>query len=135
MRAGDDQKIAIRLEPGRNRPFDLAWLVDIHVHVDHDHLLDVVVARERAHDDVLRLALARLIDLDRQMIAAGSAARQADVADRGEAALEMFEQRRFAGNSAEQQMLHAAADDGVEDRAIAVRDGVDLITSRSARGP
>jgi len=69
------------------------------------------------------------------MIAAGSAARQPDVADRGEAALQMFEQRRLARNAAEQKMLDAAADDGVEDRAVAVGDGVNLDHLAIGAGP
>ena len=81
---------------------------------------------ECAHDDVLRLALARLVDLDREVIAAGAAARETYVAHRGKAALQVFQQRRLARNAAEQEMLHSAADDGVKDRILAVRDRIDL---------
>ena len=51
-----------------------------------------------------------------------------------EAALQMRQQRRFARNRAEQQMFEPAADDGVEDRLLAMGDRVTSITSRSARG-
>jgi hypothetical protein len=59
------------------------------------------------------------------MIAAGSAARQANISNRGKAALQMFEQRGHARSSAEQEMLHLSTDNGIEDRIVAVRHGVD----------
>src|ERR1700676_4274509 len=62
--AGDDNEITVGLKAGRNGPFDFAFIVDIHAHVHTHPLLDVVVATECTHDDILRLALARLVDLD-----------------------------------------------------------------------
>src|SRR5690348_17443258 len=41
-------------------------------------------------------------------------------------ALQMLEQRRLARDFAEDEMLHAAADNGVEDRIAAVGDRIDL---------
>ena len=40
--------------------------------------------------------------------------------------MQMFQQRGLARSSAEQEMLHSATDDGMEDRLVAVRDGIDL---------
>src|SRR4029077_14644328 len=126
LRARDDDEVAIGLKAGRNRPFDFAFIVDIDIHVDHDDLLDVVMAAERAHDDILRLTLARLLDLDGEVIAARSAAGEAYVAHRGEAALQMVQKRCLAGNAAKQKMLCSAADDGMENWILAMRDRIDL---------
>src|SRR2546423_9546873 len=40
--------IAIGLEAGRNGPFHFLRIVNVHVRIDHDRALDVVMRRERA---------------------------------------------------------------------------------------
>jgi len=85
-------------------------------------MLHVVVAGESTEHDVLGLALLALVDLDIEVITAGPAQRQMHVADVGETSPQVREQRRLARNCPEQNMLQAAADDGVEDRVLAVGD-------------
>ena len=75
-RARNDQKIAIGLEARCYRPFDFLGIADIDVLVDDDNLLNVIVGAEGTHDDVFRLAVGRLVDLDGKMVAAGAAARE-----------------------------------------------------------
>src|SRR4029077_18008471 len=68
----------------------------------------------------------RLLDLPGEVIAARSAAGEAHVAHGSEAALEMVEKRRLARNAPKQKMLCSVADDGVENRILAMRDRIDL---------
>src|SRR5271156_643583 len=84
------------------------------------------MATESTHDDILRLALALLIDLDREMVAAGAAPGEPHVVDRGKASLQMFEKRRLARNTAEQEMLDTTPDNGMENRILAMGDRIDL---------
>ena len=121
-----DHEIAVGLEAGRHRPFDFRRIVDVDVLVDHDDVLDVVVAGERAHHDVLGLALLALGDLHMEVIAAHAAAREMHVAHVGKAAPQVREQRRLARDAAEQEVLEPAAHDGVEQRVAALRHGGDL---------
>src|SRR5271156_4217561 len=84
------------------------------------------MATESTHDDILRLALALLIDLDREMVAAGAATGEPHVVDRGKASLQMLEKRRLARNTAEQEMLDTAPDNGMKNRILAMGDRIDL---------
>ena len=124
---GNDDQVAVGLEAGRHRPFDLGRIVDVDVLVDDDDVLDVVMTGEGAHHDVLGLALLALVDLHIEVIAArprpGRGARRARS---GTMRCRCASKRRFARDRAEQQMLQAAADDGVEDRVLAMRDRIDL---------
>ena len=36
---GDDNEIAVGLKAGRHRPFDLGWIVNVHILVHDDHVL------------------------------------------------------------------------------------------------
>src|SRR5580692_6245186 len=116
LRARNDDEVAVGLETGRDRPFDFGFVIVFHGHIDHHDLLDVVVAAERAHDDVLRLALALLVDLDGKVVAAGAAAGQAHIADGGETPLQVLKKRRFARNTTKQEMLDTTPDNGVKNR-------------------
>ena len=100
--------------------------MDIHVLIHHHHLLDVVVAGEGAHHDVLCLALAALPHLHCQVVAHDAAAAEMHVQHVGEAALQVRQHRGFARDAAEQQVFQPAADDGVEDGRLARGDAVHL---------
>src|SRR5579872_3531774 len=73
LRTRNHDEVAVSLETGRNRPFDFVLIINVHVHVDHDNLLDVVMRAERSHDDVFRLTLAGLLSLDGKVITVGTA--------------------------------------------------------------
>jgi hypothetical protein len=47
----NDDHVLVGLEPGGDRPLHLGGIVDVDVFVDHDDVLDVVVARERTRHD------------------------------------------------------------------------------------
>src|SRR3984957_404037 len=126
LRARNDDEVTIGLETGRDGPFDFSFIIDIHVHIDDDDLLDVVMATKRAHDDVLRFALALLVDLDGEVVAAGATTGETHVSHRGKASLQMIEQRRLARNTSEQEVLDAAPDNSVKNRILAMGDGIDL---------
>src|SRR3984957_9390580 len=126
LRARNDDEVTIGLETGRDGPFDFSFIIDIHVHIDDDDLLDVVMATERAHDDVLRFALALLVELDGEMVAAGAAAGETHIADGGETPLQVIEKRRLARNTAKQEVLDAATDNGMKNRILAMGDRIDL---------
>ena len=68
----------------------------------------------------------RFLILHIEMEAHHAAGRQMHVEHVREVAPQVVEQRRFLRDRAEQLMLQAAADDGVEDRVLAVRDRGDL---------
>ena len=98
--------------------------VDVLVH--DDHVLHVVMAGEGAEHDVLGLALLALADLHIEVIAAHPALGEMHVAHVRERALQMRQQGGLARYRTQQQMLQTAADDGVEDGVLAVRDRIDL---------
>ena len=75
------------------------------------------------------------LHLDVEVIAAVAAARETDIADVREAAPQMREQRRFARDAAEQEVLEPAADDRVEDGPARCVTASTSITWRLARGP
>src|SRR5690606_25109224 len=122
----DKHQIAVGLETRRHCPLDFGGGVDVDIAVDHHHMLDVIVAPERAEDDVLRLALRALVDLHVQVVAAHAAARQVDVTHARETATQVREHGRLPRNAAQQQVLQASADDGMEHRRLAMGDGIDL---------
>ncbi len=126
LRTGDDDEVAVGLEARRDGPFDLQRVMHLHVVVDHDHLLEVVVRAERRADHVFGLALVRLADLDVEVVAADAADGEVHVQHVGKAALQMREQRGLARDRAQQQVLHLGRHDGVVDRVAPVRDGLDL---------
>src|SRR5690349_8871100 len=123
LRACYHDEVAISLEARRDRPFDFGRIVHIHIGIDDDDLLDVVMRAERAQDDVLRFAFALFVELHPQVIAAHAAHRQMHVLHGGMAALKMREQRGFARNRAEQQMLHFGGHDRMKDGIAPMRDG------------
>src|SRR6478672_2600206 len=53
QRVRDHDEILVGLEPRGDGPFHFGRVVDVDVLVDDDHLLDVIVRREGAQDDVL----------------------------------------------------------------------------------
>ena len=122
----NDDEVAVGLEARRHRPFDFRRIVNVDVHIDDDDLLDVVMAGEGAHHDVLGLAFLAFVDLHIEVVAADAAAREMDVADRREAAAQMRQQRRFARNAAKQQVFEPTTDDGVKHGVLAVRQRGDL---------
>ena len=71
--AGHHHQIPRRLESCGNGPLDFHRVVNVHIVIDDDDLLDVGVAGKRAHDDVLGLALPALGDLHVQVITAYTA--------------------------------------------------------------
>jgi NAD(P)-dependent dehydrogenase (short-subunit alcohol dehydrogenase family) len=56
------------------RPLDFMGIVDVNVLIDDHHLLQIVVAVESSHDDILWFAIALLVNLDDEMITAGTSA-------------------------------------------------------------
>src|ERR1019366_7095418 len=52
-----------------------------------------MVAYKGAHDDILRLSIALLVDLDHEMIAASASARQTNIEHAWKTALQMLQQR------------------------------------------
>jgi hypothetical protein len=65
--------------------------VDVDVLVHDDHVLDVVVPGKGAEHDVLGLAFLAFADLDVEVIAAHTAAREMHVAHVGKRSLQMGE--------------------------------------------
>ena len=61
------------MEASGDRPLDLLRIMNIHVRIDHDRVLDVVMRRERPKKHVLGFALLRLPKLDVEMIASDAA--------------------------------------------------------------
>ena len=121
-RVGNDQDIAVRLDPSRDRPFHVHRVKDIDVVVDDRHVLDVGDGQER-HDRVLAVA-GRLLDRGDDMPMAAAAG--SDVDRRGlHAGLEENPARgRFVDRRAHPDILPGHLERVVH-RVPAVHDGLD----------
>src|ERR1700733_344452 len=84
------------------------------------------MSSERAHDDILRLARLPFAEFDVKHVTAGAPHRKMDVAHRRKIPAQMVQQRRFTWNRAKDEMFVGAADDGMEDRVVAVRNPIDF---------
>src|SRR5438876_361854 len=116
---------AVRLEPSRDGPFDIAVVehVDDFVH-DHDPL-HRRVGPEGGHDRILPVALMLLAYRDDPVEPGASSLRQADRADVGDRAGDGLEDYGFSRHPHEQEMLVEATDDDVEYGVLALRDALD----------
>src|SRR5699024_6267093 len=72
--AANDDEVTFGLETGRDRPLHFGWIVHVHVGVHDGDVLDVVMGRQCAKDDIPGLPRLRIVDLDVEVIATRAAA-------------------------------------------------------------
>src|SRR5258708_21918991 len=103
----DDDKIPIRLDPGRDCPFDLQRVPGIDVVVDDDHLLDQIDCRPNRKHRLARLARSRRAQPHHRVQAAGAAKTNGALANRRHGVADGAKTTGRAGAAAEQAMLGA----------------------------
>src|SRR5439155_1556387 len=121
----EDDEAAVRLEPRRDRPLDVAVVEDIDVLVDDHDLLHRGVRAERRHDRVLPVSLVLLPDRHDAVEPGATAFREADRLHVRHRAADRLVDDGFARHPHEHEMLIETADDDVKDRLVAVVDPVD----------